>query len=88
MRSPAGQASTASAIWPTVWRRTGRPHSGQCGVPARAHSSRRKSYTSVTVPTVERGLRLVVRCSMATEGERPSIWSTSGFSITPRNCRA
>ena len=43
---------------------------------------------SVTVPTVERGLRLVVFCSMAMAGERPSIWSTSGLSICSRNWRA
>jgi hypothetical protein len=42
----------------------------------------------VTVPTVERGLRLALRCSIAIAGESPSIWSTSGFSRTPRNCRA
>jgi hypothetical protein len=42
----------------------------------------------VTVPTVERGLREVVFWSIEIAGERPSIESTSGFSIWPRNCRA
>jgi hypothetical protein len=42
----------------------------------------------VTVPTVERGLEPVVFCSMAMAGDRPSIRSTSGFSICSRNCRA
>jgi hypothetical protein len=42
----------------------------------------------VTVPTVERGLREVVRCSIEIAGESPSIESTSGFSICSRNCRA
>ena len=41
-----------------------------------------------TVATVERGLLLVVFWSMETAGERPSMWSTSGLSIWPRNCRA
>ena len=37
---------------------------------------------SVTVPTVERGLWLVAFCSMEIAGDRPSIRSTSGFSIS------
>ncbi len=40
------------------------------------------------VPTVERGLRFVVFWSMDTAGLRPSMKSTSGLSICPRNCRA
>jgi hypothetical protein len=40
------------------------------------------------VPTVERGLREVVFWSIEIAGERPSIESTSGFSIIWRNCRA
>src|ERR1700737_4335787 len=39
------------------------------------------------VPTVERGLRLVDFWSMDTAGDRPSMKSTSGLSIWPRNCR-
>jgi hypothetical protein len=42
----------------------------------------------VTVATVERGFLLVVFCSMEMAGERPSMLSTSGFSIWSRNCRA
>jgi hypothetical protein len=42
----------------------------------------------VTVPTVDRGFDPVVFCSMAIAGERPSIRSTSGFSICSRNWRA
>jgi hypothetical protein len=42
----------------------------------------------VTVPTVERGLRLVVFCSIEMAGDSPSIWSTSGFCIISRNCLA
>jgi hypothetical protein len=37
---------------------------------------------------VERGLREVVFCSMEMAGDRPSIWSTSGFCIMSRNWRA
>jgi hypothetical protein len=42
----------------------------------------------VTVPTVERGFLEVVFCSMEIAGESPSIWSTSGFCIISKNCRA
>jgi len=42
----------------------------------------------VTVPTVDRGLREVVFCSIEIAGDRPSIESTSGFCISSRNCRA
>src|SRR6478752_5641898 len=40
------------------------------------------------VPTVDRGLRLVDFWSIDTAGDRPSMKSTSGLSICPRNCRA
>src|SRR5919202_1182065 len=40
------------------------------------------------VPTVERGLREVDFWSIETAGLRPSMKSTSGLSIWPRNCRA
>src|SRR3954447_16249903 len=43
---------------------------------------------SVTVPTVDRGLRDVVFWSIEIAGDRPSIESTSGLSIWPRNWRA
>jgi hypothetical protein len=38
----------------------------------------------------DRGARVlrVVFCSMEMAGDRPSIWSTSGFCIISRNCRA
>ena len=40
------------------------------------------------VPTVERGLLPAVFCSIEIAGESPSMASTSGFSISPRNWRA
>src|SRR3978361_339613 len=40
------------------------------------------------VPTVERGLREVDFWSIETAGDRPSMKSTSGLSIWPRNWRA
>ena len=43
---------------------------------------------SVTVPTVERGFLDVVFWSMEIAGESPSILSTLGFSICPKNCLA
>ena len=42
----------------------------------------------MTVPTVERGLLLVVFCSMLIAGESPLIRSTLGFCRGARNCRA
>jgi hypothetical protein len=42
----------------------------------------------VTVPTVDRGFDPVVFCSMEIAGDKPSMRSTSGFSICSRNCRA
>ena len=39
----------------------------------------------ITVPTVERGLRFVDFWSMEIAGESPSMLSTSGFSIWPKN---
>ena len=54
----------------------------------RAHSRRRKSYTSVAVPTVERLDTVGLRCSIATAGASPSSRSTSGFGIRSRNCLA
>ena len=42
------------------------------------------AFDPVTVATVERGLRLVVFCSIEIAGLRPSIWSTSGFCIRCR----
>ena len=42
----------------------------------------------MTVPTVERGFREVVFWSIEIAGLRPSMWSTSGFSIIWRNWRA
>src|SRR5437764_10317042 len=40
------------------------------------------------VPTVDRGFFDVDFWSMLTAGDRPSMKSTSGLSIWPRNCRA
>ncbi len=40
------------------------------------------------VPTVERGFVEMVFWSMEIEGERPSMDSTSGFSICSMNWRA
>ena len=42
----------------------------------------------MTVPTVDRGLRDVVFWSIEMAGDSPSIESTSGLSICPRNWRA
>jgi hypothetical protein len=42
----------------------------------------------VTVPTVERGFAPAVFCSIEIAGDSPSMASTSGFSMSPRNWRA
>jgi hypothetical protein len=42
----------------------------------------------VIVPTVDRGFFEVDFWSIDTAGDRPSMKSTSGLSIWPRNCRA
>jgi hypothetical protein len=42
----------------------------------------------VIVPTVERGLREADFWSMEMAGDSPSMKSTSGLSIWPRNWRA
>jgi hypothetical protein len=42
----------------------------------------------VIVPTVERGFFDVPFWSIEIAGDSPSMKSTSGFSIWPRNCRA
>ncbi len=40
-RVPSSSSSTRSTICCGAWREIGRPHSGQCGRPARAYRSRR-----------------------------------------------
>jgi hypothetical protein len=40
------------------------------------------------VPTVDRGFFDVPFWSIEIAGDRPSMMSTSGFSICPRNCLA
>ena len=47
-----------------------------------------RSWISVTVPTVDRGLEEMVFWSMEMDGERPSIDSISGFSICSMYWRA
>src|SRR5699024_23066 len=46
------------------------------------------SYISVTVATVDLGFLLVVFWSIEIAGDKPSIVSTSGLSICPKNCLA
>ena len=67
---------------------TSLPLTGEYVRPILAKISRRKSYTSVVVATVERGLRTLTFCSMAMAGGTPSMESTSGLFILPRNWRA
>ncbi len=87
-RAPADSASRRSAAAVADSRRTGRPQPSQAVRPARANSSRRWSWISVAVATVDRGLRESVRCRMAIAGQIPCTSSTRGFSIRSRNWRA
>jgi len=85
---PWGRAMMSVMISSAERASMGRPQEGQYMRPRRAKKTRKKSWISVTVPTVERGLREVLCCSSEMAGERPSIFSTSGLSIWGRNCRA
>ncbi len=86
--APAWSAAIRFRISSGVWDETTRPQLGQWGVPTRANRRRRRSETSVMVPTVERGLVEIVFWSIEMEGEMPSTDSTSGFSIWSMNWRA
>ena len=67
---------------------TSRPEIGEYVWPILANIRRRKSNISVVVATVDLGLRMLTFCSMAMAGGMPSMSSTSGLFILPRNCRA
>ena len=83
-RRPVAGGPTTSV---TVSLRTSPPETGLNVRPMRAHSNLRWSWTSVTVPTVERLLREATFCSTAMAGVRLSMRSTSGFSSRPANWR-
>ncbi len=98
-RSPRSTVGTITEIYDylrLLYANIGVPHCPQCGRAISRQSadqvvSRVMALTPedrVMVPTVERGLREVVFCSMAMAGERPSMASTSGRSIWSRNWRA
>ena len=85
---PGGQVSTVSAIWPALWRSTGRP---QFGAVRRPRPRVQQPQIVVDLGDRPDGRPRVVAgvfCSMAIAGDSPSIASTSGFSMSPRNCRA
>ncbi len=87
-RVPAGSPSRRSTADSAVSLVTWVPHESQIVRPMRAKSTRRWSWISVAVATVERGLRDGARWRSAMAGQIPSSRSTSGFSIRSRNCRA
>ena len=88
IRLPSGSRSSRSAASVGESRRTSPPQPSQTTRPARAKSSRRWSWISVAVATVERGLRESVRWRIAIAGQIPETSSTRGFSIRSRNWRA
>ena len=53
-----------------------------------AQDSKPVEVKVVVMAMFERGLCEVDFCSMEIAGDRPSMWSTSGFSIIERNCLA
>ena len=85
---PSCRPPSAATMSADVMRSSRSPVAGSCGVPAAAHSTRRWSWISVAVATVERGFRDPGRWSIAIAGLSPSIESTSGRSNWSMNCRA
>jgi len=84
-RVPSGRPSKRSTDDSAVSLVTWVPHESQNVRPMRAKSSRRWSWISVAVATVERGFREGARWRRAIAGQIPSRRSTSGFSIRSRN---
>ncbi len=87
-RLRSGSAEHRSTICCTVCGAIGRPQRGQCGC-----ADAREQQAQVVVDLGDRadGRARVAAgrfCSMAIAGDRPSIESTSGFSICSRNWRA
>ena len=87
-RRPAKRAPMRAATAATVPGRAGRSQSGQRVSPTFASKSRRWSWISVAVPTVERALVTRLRRSMAIAGGRFEMKSTSGRGSRSRNWRA
>ncbi len=87
-RDSAGRPNTRSVTLSAVSFVTSVPQASQTVWPTRAKSTRRWSWISVAVATVERGFREGGRCRIATAGQIPSRRSTAGFSIRSRNWRA
>ena len=87
-RESSGRPSSRCATVSAVSLVTSVPQEPHTVRPTRANSTRRWSWISVAVATVERGLRDGVRWRMATAGQMPSIPSTAGFSMRSRNWRA
>jgi len=87
-RAPLRAARIRSTIWSRGWASSTLSHSGQWAVPTRAKRTRRKSWISVIVATVDRGFVPADFCAIEIAGDRPVTLSTSGRGSWPRNCRA
>ena len=87
-RAPSGSARIRSATVSAVSFETTLAQVGHTVRPTLANRSRRWSWISVAVATVDRGLRAGARWRMATAGQMPSIESSAGLSIRSRNWRA
>ena len=99
-RNPRSTVGTVTEIYDymrLLWARVGVPYSPATGLPIESQTVSQMVDRVLALPEgtrlyllapIARGLREVVFCSIEMAGERPSIWSTSGFCIISRNCRA
>ena len=87
-RCPCRAVRILSTIASRGWASSILSQTGQCERPVRAQSTRRKSWISVIVATVERGLFPADFCAIEMDGESPVTLSTSGRGSCPRNCLA
>ena len=81
-KNPRSTVGTVTEIYDymrLLWARIGVPYSPATGLPIESQTISQM---------VDRGFFDVVFCSIEIAGESPSIWSTSGFCIISRNCRA
>ena len=74
--SPTRSVSSAQSAAQSIW-----PQCGQGYSPSFSNTMRSAVYTSVAVPTVERGLRFAPSCRMAMAGEAPRTRSTAGLGM-------
>ena len=92
-RNPRSTVGTVTEIYDylrLLWARVGKPHCPICGRPIARQMPQQivDRLLELDGGTRFQVLAPVVRCSIEIAGDRPSMRSTSGFSICSRNCRA